>query len=1095
MQLSIATFYMRLTFNMSPKIRYTKAMDKFEQAYKNLNPEQRDAVDYIDGPLLVIAGPGTGKTQLLSVRIANILKNRDISPENILCLTFTDVGAMNMRQRLETFIGPAANRMPIYTYHAFGSTILKDNLPDQSEAIDDLEQRQIIRHIQKNLIPPNDILRGDQYCGTITDLIKQFKGAELSPDDLEYIANDNQKRLDQLNQVAAPILNSLEPRTSLKKSLPKYEELANSIRPLIQTQNIIRDVEPITNVIFRDLMQAIESCRTENSVTPFTTKGSGWRASYCRIDSSNYWRFDNTVALKKLRSIANIMRLYDQELEARHSFDYSDMILKAINLLQTDQALRYNLQERFQYILLDEYQDTNGAQAKLVELIANNGINPANIMAVGDDDQAIYGFQGASNSNFLDFDQIYHPKHIFLNKNYRSSAAILELAHNIIEQGTDRFSKSPAVNIDKKILAQNAPDTTDIKYCEYKSPAAEYADISDRILALLESGVPANKISVIAPQHQQLLAILPFLKRNKIPISYKKRDNILESPEISQILCTIDFLLALNQGKFARADSFLPRILSFKQFKISSLEVVHIIKGAKAKQTTILEYLLESPDDKLRSLAENLFKLSQQLDDYSSEYIINGILNLQFSDEERYSILTNLSILRDLAKNRQKQNKLMLKDFRALIEAYITEEIPILNQSPYYEADLNILVTTIHAAKGLEFDYVFLLDVEEKFWGNTGNKHRNAMPHNLRFISHKGDSSDDKLRLLFVAITRARSHLFMGRSNSDLSATKSQRLSFLNYQEDADGHLHSPVIPAPFQDIYTLENEALSLEDLEDNWFDAYLDKNIFDAAILKDRLDKLKLTASMAINFIDLTYHDHKSFIREQLYGWPSDSANIHTIYGSCIHLAMQKFTEQQLTNEQTVAAFVDAVSSQDIDQSERDEILRRGRCELANYLEQRGEDLRNPKLKVKAEYSFYNEHIKMDDVLMSGKIDRIEIDEASRSICVVDFKTGKPKDKWTTSNFTYELQLYFYKFFIENSPHFRGYKVDSGRIEYIPANDYGDVKPLALNFQVKRATEFKRLFAAIFHHIKTLNFPDTSDFKSTKNFVDFLIQSEQKN
>ena len=132
-------------------------------------------------------------------------------------------------------------------------------------------------------------------------------------------------------------------------------------------------------------------------------------------------------------------------------------------------------------------------------------------MAVGDDDQAIYGFQGANTSNFFDFDEKYHPEHIFLTKNYRSSAPILEFSHNIIEQATDRFCKAPNVNIDKHITAENPPAKTDIKLMEFPAYQAEYSFVANKIAELIKAGTPGNKIAVIAPKHKYLVSILPYL--------------------------------------------------------------------------------------------------------------------------------------------------------------------------------------------------------------------------------------------------------------------------------------------------------------------------------------------------------------------------------------------------------------------------------------------------------------------------------------------------------------------------------------------------------------------------------------------------------
>ena len=156
---------------------------EFENAYNHLNDAQRAAVDYIDGPLLVIAGPGTGKTQLLSVRVANILKQTDASPENILCLTFTETGASNMRRRLADFIGPEAYKVQIQTYHAFGSYLLQEHRPDLSAAIDELERFVMIRDIQAHL-NPTDILYPEYITRDIISTISDLKAATITPDDI-----------------------------------------------------------------------------------------------------------------------------------------------------------------------------------------------------------------------------------------------------------------------------------------------------------------------------------------------------------------------------------------------------------------------------------------------------------------------------------------------------------------------------------------------------------------------------------------------------------------------------------------------------------------------------------------------------------------------------------------------------------------------------------------------------------------------------------------------------------------------------------------------------------------------------------------------
>ena len=408
---------------------------EFEKAYQQLNEQQREAVDHIDGPLLVIAGPGTGKTQLLSVRVANILKETDASPENILCLTFTETGANNMRHRLADFIGPEAYKVQIQTYHAFGSYILQEHRPDLTAAIDELDRFTMIREIQETL-DPTDILRPEYFTSDIISAISDLKAAALSPEDIRKIVERNQ--IDN-----AKIYSAIETDIQATKGLryPKSAEVYGRILKALETfvnapsakDYIVGKVEPIAKIYYRSLAEALLA--EENSAKPSAKMPGKWRDKYFKKDKNNRYVFGDNIANKKLLSLANIMEIYASRLKLEGLFDSDDMILNAINLLKNDDEKRFNAQERFQYILLDEFQDTNDAQAQLVSLLTDNPSNEGkpNIMAVGDDDQAIYGFQGANTSNFFDFDEKYHPKHIFLTKNYRSSTPILDFSHNVIE--------------------------------------------------------------------------------------------------------------------------------------------------------------------------------------------------------------------------------------------------------------------------------------------------------------------------------------------------------------------------------------------------------------------------------------------------------------------------------------------------------------------------------------------------------------------------------------------------------------------------------------------------------------------------------------
>ena len=255
---------------------YNKNME-FEQAYNQLNDQQRAAVDHIDGPLLVIAGPGTGKTQLLSVRVANILKQTDASPENILCLTFTETGASNMRHRLADFIGPEAYKVQIQTYHAFGSYILQEHRPDLTASIDELERFTMIREIQENL-DPKDILRPEFYTSSIIDAISDLKSAALTPDDIRKIVRRNQE---DCAKIYATIEEDIQATNGLRypKSAEVYGRILESLKTFVDAPSaqgyIIGKVEPIARIYYRSLAEALLA--EENSDKPSSKMPGKWR--------------------------------------------------------------------------------------------------------------------------------------------------------------------------------------------------------------------------------------------------------------------------------------------------------------------------------------------------------------------------------------------------------------------------------------------------------------------------------------------------------------------------------------------------------------------------------------------------------------------------------------------------------------------------------------------------------------------------------------------------------------------------------------------------------------------------------------------------
>ena len=339
---------------------------EFKAAYDSLNPEQKKAVDTIEGPVLVVAGPGTGKTQVLTLRIANILLKTDTRPENILALTFTDAAATNMRRRLANLIGTRAYRVRIQTFHSFANDTLK-TYPESfgsivgSANITEVESTAIIEELVNDL-PNLSLLRpwGDPmfYVRDIGVKISELKREGLSPKDfIKLIESEEQKfksREDLVHEKGAH-------KGKIKSEHLKYER-----------------------------------------------------------------------QLVKNRELGEVYEAYQKVLHERRLYDWSDMIMEVLKALETDPNLKLSLQEEHQYILVDEHQDTNQSQNKILEYLSDFHQNP-NIFIVGDEKQAIFRFQGASAQNFEYVKKLY-PNIVIIElfRNYRSSQPILDAAHSLI---------------------------------------------------------------------------------------------------------------------------------------------------------------------------------------------------------------------------------------------------------------------------------------------------------------------------------------------------------------------------------------------------------------------------------------------------------------------------------------------------------------------------------------------------------------------------------------------------------------------------------------------------------------------------------------
>ena len=466
-----------------------------------LNSRQQEAVNYLDGPLLVLAGPGTGKTQLLSAKVAHILEATDALPENILCLTFTEAGASNMRERLLSMIGVAASKVNIHTYHSFGTEILNyyknyaENFDrNLDNPIDTVAQYKIVKDIVESL-PPTYILKTAEIKDLIST-IAEAKSARLDSTQLLLIAETNLNDTKAMNPRLSKILENIRRGMSFEAGKSLYLEASKIIAEYTSSEPIVGKIEKEANHFLLSLNDTISS--EESKEKPSISALTKWRNSLFEKDNNNHYRLKNFIANKKLLSLAHVMQKYEEYLASNHLFDFTDMIEQAVKALGEDDGFRFTLQERFQYILLDEFQDTNPSQFELVRLLAEP--EKPDIMAVGDDDQAIFAFQGANASNLIDFQNEFNAHQITLSENYRSTTEILDLSRKIADQIDSSFAKKRNINKqlisirNDEILAEVDPSTPLVNRHEFKAADAEYAWVANEISNLIASGEKPSDI-------------------------------------------------------------------------------------------------------------------------------------------------------------------------------------------------------------------------------------------------------------------------------------------------------------------------------------------------------------------------------------------------------------------------------------------------------------------------------------------------------------------------------------------------------------------------------------------------------------------------
>ena len=1082
-----------------------------------LNAKQKEAVEYLEGPLLVLAGPGTGKTQLLSEKVAYILKNTDTNPENILCLTFTETGAANMRERLKTIVGKDGLKVNIGTYHAFGSEILAQYKNYSLEydrkldaAIDEVTQFKIVKSLQDNL-PGTDILKGDNIKDIIS-VIGEAKAAGLSAEELGAIAKQNIEDSKVLSEAISPLLENVVPRVfdesynnaykPIYDLLKSYSDGTSLVafkthsRPFGQAYSLESDtpkspkIERIITILAKDLEQAIQSAELTHQMSLLTK----WKNTHFEKTERGEYRLKDRVANKKLLSVASLMGSYEEYLKENGLYDFNDMIEEAVKVLRSDDGFRLTLEERYQFIMLDEFQDTNPSQFAIVKALTD--YEKPMIMAVGDDDQAIYEFQGALASNLTDFKEYYGAHVVTLVENYRSTQEILNFSREIIRQAPDRFA-------DKELVAhKESPDSSQILRYEFAASDAEYGFIAKEIAKLIKSGVKQSEIAVISYKRKYFEPLLPYLKMYpEIKIAYEKRDDLFEDEKIHEILTIARFVYELIYEKKSTVQML--ELLSYGFFDLPILEVIKLAGKARSEHRAIFDVMIDSDDDRLRAVAEYFAELARIAFSEPLEIFLDKLISIMKIEKldtyERFCFYENLASLRGKLIKHCGEKVLKLKDLVEMVDDYLAADMPLVTSSPYRDADEAIQVLSAHKAKGLEFEYVFIISADHTAWGKgKGNNNLLALPKNLTQIRHTGMTDSEKLRILYVALTRAKKSLIITNSLHDFNGKSPERLEY--FEEYADGEdVVSPFLPTKkVRQMYEAVASDVS-EDNVKNWLMPYIANNPDMIALYRERVKKFRMSASALTSFIDVAYAGPEKFFKSYILQVPRESETEALAHGDLVHKVFEKVTNAGFGDEEAVKYYLSELDKKELSTDIIRSLREKGPADLAVALKEFGSILRGGK----AEVDFAPEKLVIDGVPVTGKIDHMIIDDEKKVIEIYDFKTGKyHKEKWQShaTLYKYMLQLGFYKLLLNNSPKYAKYKVEKAHILFVtPDDNDGEVYDKIYEYNDKDEKELKEILSTIYNMVESLNFisdneimisPDKNrGLKDIKEFIELLL------
>ena len=988
-------------------------MTLFDQAYSKLNQAQKLAVDTIEGPVLVLAGPGTGKTQVLTTRIANILKQTDTDPSSILALTFTEAATREMRQRLIKLIGKDGYFVQVTTFHGFCNDIISQNpemfsRPAGMQNVTDLEKIQIIKEI-------------------------------LEEGDYESI-----KPLNDPLYYSQAIISSISTLKREGFTIPRFQQIVSILKDEFEIQ------------------------KEDLSKTAFT---------------------ERQKQVNKNLELLDVYEKYQDKLASLGRFDFDDMINWVTESFEKDSDFLLSYQEKFQYILVDEYQDTNSSQNRLIFALASFWGQQANLFAVGDPNQSIYRFQGASKENLVQFKNLL-PNHtqISLDQNYRSTETVLKLSAKLI---------------DEEPLNSNVDfDNVKLKTAKFSSSTFEDEFIVSTVENKIKNGENPADIAIIAKENKDIENLVSLFKARNIPFRLEAGTNVLSTPLVSQFIKLLKVITNI-QDKVDDLDLFM--VLNYSYLRLSPLEILKLSRQAYLSRQSLIDYLL-SPSlrmstsggsDKDPAIQKTLDTIDQLIlwNSQSSNKSLPEIFQIIFQESGLLNHLLSLTnsvvelnrfntLFEDVKSQSQSFPNLTLKKYLQNLQIMQDNNIKLEEQVLAGEQN-SVTLTTAHKSKGLEWKSVFIYRFADTHWGNKTRRELIKLPPGIIIFddtqneedkpARSGGNSEER-RLFYVALTRAKQEIILTGSTTYQSSTKMAYPSI--FLEDLPKELVEKVDTTKLE-----ESTAKILENNLTPHTDTILPN---EDEYLKEILKDFKLSPTALNTYLSC----HYKFKLDNLYRIPRSKAP-SMCFGTAVHFALENLyknlsDDKLVSKNEFINSFEQALKREILSPNDFKDRLAHGKKVLTSYYETNQDDFQKALFIEKSFGTSLTSQIHLEDIALTGKADRIDlINKKENTVRFVDYKTGKPKSRneiegnTQNSNGDYKRQLVFYRLLAELDKSFP-YTVEQTEIDFVEPNEKGEFKKEKFSITSEEVENLKTLIKESVASIRSLDFSRTTDMNT---------------